>query len=80
MCETRIEKAAMSVDGVYKAEWDIKTNILEVVFNNKKIDVQKVHNAVAEAGHDTEKKKATDDVYNKLPACCKYERISGDND
>jgi Cu(I)/Ag(I) efflux system membrane fusion protein len=27
---------------------------------------------VAKAGHDTEKYKATDKVYNDLPGCCKY--------
>jgi hypothetical protein len=30
--------------------------------------------AIANAGHDTEMHKATDEAYNKLPGCCKYER------
>ena len=76
MCETRIEKAALSVEGVSKADWNLKTNMLEVEFNDTKTSVGKVHVAVAEVGHDTELQKAKDEVYNKLPACCKYDRTS----
>ena len=74
MCETRIEKAALSVDGVSKAEWDKESKQLEVVYDDKKVDVHKIHMAVAKVGHDTEMHKANDDVYNKLPGCCKYDR------
>ena len=76
MCETRIEKAALSVNGVSKAEWDKETQKLEVVFDDTKTNVDKVQKAVAKVGHDTEKYKAPDDVYNKLPGCCLYERDS----
>jgi copper chaperone CopZ len=74
MCETRIEKAALSVDGVSKADWDKETKKLEVVFDDKKVDVHKIHMAVAKVGHDTKMHKAKDEVYNKLPGCCKYDR------
>jgi len=80
MCETRIEKAALSVEGVSKADWNLKTNMLQIVFNDTKTDVGKVHIVVAEVGHDTEKQKAKDEVYNKLPDCCKYDRASGEKD
>jgi hypothetical protein len=30
--------------------------------------------AIADAGHDTPMHKAKDEVYEKLPACCKYDR------
>ena len=74
MCETRIEKAANSVDGVSSADWDQKTKMVEVKLDESKTDVHKVHMAIAEVGHDTEMHKAKDEVYNKLPACCKYDR------
>lgn len=74
MCESRIEKAAKSVDGVSTADWDQKTKMIEVAFDKSKTDVHKVHMAIAEAGHDTDMHKASDDVYNSLPGCCKYER------
>jgi copper chaperone CopZ len=75
MCETRIENAAKSVDGVLSADWDKETKMIDVKFNSDKVDIHKVHMAVAKAGHDTKMHKASDEVYDKLPACCKYERM-----
>ena len=74
MCETRIEKAAKSVDGVSIADWDQETKMLTVAFDSTKTSVNKVQMAIAEAGHDTPMHKAKDDVYDKLPDCCKYDR------
>lgn len=74
MCKTRIEKAAITVDGVSKAEWDKETKKLEVVFDDSKTDIHKIQMAIAKVGHDTGMHKAEDDVYNKLPGCCKYDR------
>lgn len=74
MCEKRIEKAAKSVDGVSSADWDLKSNILKVSFDESKTSDDKVQKAIAEVGHDTPLHKAKDDVYKKLPACCKYDR------
>ena len=75
MCETRIEKAAKSVDGVVSADWDKETKMIDVKFNSDKVDIHKVHMAIAKVGHDTKMHKASDDVYSKLPGCCKYERM-----
>lgn len=74
MCESRIEKAAKSVDGVTIADWNKETKIIAVSFDASKTDVHKVHMAIAKVGHDTEMHKAKDDVYNALPGCCQYER------
>lgn len=76
MCETRIEKAANAVEGVSSAEWDKETKLLEVTYNPDKSDIHKIHMVIAEVGHDTKMHKAEDSVYDKLPACCKYERMS----
>ena len=76
MCETRIEKAAKSVDGVLAADWDKETKMVEVKFDSDKANIHKVHMAIAQAGHDTEMHKASDEVYDKLPGCCKYERMA----
>jgi mercuric ion binding protein len=80
MCEKRIEKAALTVDGVSKADWDKETKKLEVVFDDTKTDVHKVHMAVAKVGHDTKMHKASDEVYNELPGCCKYDRTEVKHD
>lgn len=74
MCEKTIEKAAKSVNGVSDADWDKESKIMQVSFDDSKTDVHKVHMAIAKAGYDTKMHKATDEAYNKLPGCCKYER------
>lgn len=74
MCETRIEKAAKGVEGVSKADWNKETKMIEVTLDDAKTDVHKVHMAIAKVGHDTEMHKAKNEVYDKLPDCCKYER------
>ena len=74
MCESRIEKAALAVDGVSKADWDKETKMIVVAFDKSKTDIHKVHMAIAKAGHDTEMHKADDKVYEALPGCCQFER------
>ena len=74
MCETRIEKAAKSVDGVTTADWDQKTMFIEVSYDPAKTDLQKIEQAIAKVGHDTDKCRAKDETYNSLPGCCKYDR------
>jgi len=74
MCESRIEKAAKSVEGVSQADWNKETKQLEVSFNDTKTSLDKVEVAIAKVGHDTPHHKAKDAVYNELPGCCKYDR------
>ena len=74
MCEKRIEMAALSVDGVSKADWNKETKMMEVTLNDSKTDVHKVEMAIAKVGHDTKMHKANDETYNELPSCCKYDR------
>jgi len=74
MCKTRIEKAALDVKGVRSADWSIADNKLTVYLNPKKTTGKEVQEAIAKVGHDTEVIKATDEAYNNLHSCCKYER------
>ena len=74
MCESRIEKATKSMEGVTSADWNQKTKILEVTYDASKTSTAKIQQTVAGVGHDTPMHKAKDEVYNKLPACCKYDR------
>ena len=74
MCKTRIEKAAKSVDGVSKANWNDETKMIEVVYDDSKTNADKVETAIAKVGHDTPNHKATDEAYKSLPGCCKYDR------
>jgi copper chaperone CopZ len=74
MCEKRIEKAAKSLDGVSKADWDKKTKEIEITYDFDKVKVTDIHKAIADVGHDTEEATADEKVYNELPDCCKYDR------
>lgn len=75
MCKARIEKAAKAVDGVASANWDKKSKMIDLAYDDSKTDVHKVEMAIANAGHDTEMHKAKDEVYEKLPGCCQYDRV-----
>ena len=77
MCKDRIETAANSVEGVSSAEWNRETKLLEVSYDSSRVNIHKIHMAVADAGHDTKMLKANDIAYNNLPDCCKYERSNG---
>ena len=72
MCKERIEKAAKSVDGVLLAVWNQAGQELHLDFDPDKTTADDVAKAVAAVGHDTEKFKAEDSVYNALPECCLY--------
>ena len=74
MCESRIEKAVKAVDGVSKADWDKETKMLDVTFDDTKTTTDKIEVVVAKVGHDTPHHKASTEVYDKLPGCCKYDR------
>lgn len=78
MCETRIEKAAESVEGVSAADWNKESKMIEVTYDTDLTNADAIHKAIAEAGHDTEKFSADKKVYDELPECCKYERLSGE--
>jgi Cu(I)/Ag(I) efflux system membrane fusion protein len=75
MCKDRIETAALSVTGVQLATWEAETQQLNLKFNAAITNTNDVQKAIAKAGHDTEKFKADDSVYNELPGCCLYERM-----
>jgi membrane fusion protein, copper/silver efflux system len=74
LCKARIEKAALSVEGVVSATWDVKTKKIKVNFNSDRIIVDSIHKAIALSGHDTEKLKASTKSYEALPACCQYRK------
>jgi len=73
MCKTRIENA-MKVPGITEAVWTEKTQLLKVTYDPSVITNDEIQKKAAAVGHDTEKYKADDKVYDKLPACCHYER------
>jgi mercuric ion binding protein len=76
MCEERIEKA-MDTKGVKVADYNLENGHLDLVYNPKKITEDQIHQLIANAGHDTDKVKASDEAYNSLHECCKYRENPG---
>lgn len=72
MCKSRIEKAAKEA-GATTATWNEDSKQLNVSFASS-TSVQAIQKKIAAVGHDNAGAKASDDVYNKLHGCCKYER------
>lgn len=72
MCKDRIEKAAKGVTGVTSAVWDQTSKILQLQLDPAKTSSDAVSKAIAKVGHDTEKHKASKEVYDALPGCCQY--------
>ncbi len=70
-CKERIEQAC-DVKGIQVANWNIDTKQLFVKFDSDKISLDSIHALIAAVGHDTNKRKAVDSIYIKLPDCCLY--------
>lgn len=74
MCKSTIEKAANGVTGVANANWDVNKKKIEVSFDDSKTNAMAIHKAIAASGYDTEKVTGSEDAYNSLPSCCKYDQ------
>jgi periplasmic mercuric ion binding protein len=73
MCKSTIEKAANSVEGVASANWDVDKKKIDVSFDDTKTDAITIHKAIAASGYDTEKVAGSEEAYDGLPGCCKYD-------
>lgn len=74
MCKNLIEKTANLENGVKSAKWNMNTEKLKIKFNSKITSLNIIKEAIAKVGYDTDTHKATDESYNNLHFCCKYER------
>jgi len=74
MCKERIEAAAKSVHGVESADWNMDSKQVHISFDKSHTNIDDVKKAIADAGHDNDKYRASDDVYSKLPECCLYRK------
>lgn len=74
MCKTTIEKAVKDVDGIKSGTWDRDTDVMTVVFNPSKIELDNIKQRIADVGYDSDTHRAKDNVYAALPGCCQYER------
>lgn len=71
-CKERIENAS-DIKGVKTSNWNKDEKILTVTFDSKKVSLEQIEKAIANAGHSTLNQKANQKAYQKLPDCCKYD-------
>ena len=76
MCKHRIESAVNKLPGIWSSYWDINSKTLLVKYDRSRIEPDRIKQLVTTVGHDTERAKASDVVYNALPDCCHYPRKS----
>ncbi|WKN44803.1 heavy-metal-associated domain-containing protein [Tunicatimonas pelagia] len=74
MCQARIEKAALKVNGATQVNWNVQTKMLTVTYDAASTSETAISEAIAAVGHDTEFTQAQDSKYEKLPACCLYRK------
>ena len=74
MCKILIEKTAKSIKGVKTARWNMFKNKMKVKFNPLLTNMDAIQKTISLVGYDTELYRATDESYNNLHFCCKYER------
>ncbi|MDR1502251.1 MAG: cation transporter [Prevotella sp.] len=71
ICKQRIENAALSVNGVFSATWNVQNGKLQIGFNPEKTNIGEISEAIAKVGHDTDKNKADKIKHDELSDCCK---------
>lgn len=75
MCKNKIESSAKKAGASY-ALWNEDTKELTVKYDSSSTNTAKIQQAIAGVGYDTPNYKATDETYEKLHECCKYERTA----
>lgn len=73
MCEKRIEKTVMSVEGVESCDYDLESHKVSVMFDSTKTNEMMLHKAVAGVGHETKMEAMNEEAHENLPDCCKKE-------
>jgi mercuric ion binding protein len=72
-CVTTVTKALKKVDGVKSAKVDLKKKTATVTYASTKVTVEKLEQAIADAGYDANNVKRNPEAYGKLDACCKID-------
>jgi len=73
--KTSIEKAGTK-NKAYSLHWNAGTKMAYLKYDMDKVNPDQVKKQIALAGFDNDKYLAPDEVYAKLPECCRYERVN----
>ena len=75
MCKSRIEKAG-NEKNISKVVWNENNQIATITFNTEKTSEKEILTRIANVGHDSEMAQTSSEIYNDLPECCQYKRVS----
>lgn len=73
MCKKNIENAG-NLKKVAIVNWDVNTKMAKLTYDSSKTNSDEILKRIADAGYENEKFAANDEGYNKLHACCQYDR------
>lgn len=74
MCKRTIETATKSLTGVMEVSWNVDSKMFVVHFDPHTTSLDKIKQAIADSGYDTDTIKAKKTDYDGLPGCCQYDR------
>lgn len=70
-CKKRIEDYLKVEEGILKVNVDFKQKKTTVTYLLDRTNLENIKTAIANAGYDADDVKAAEDIYKKLPTCCK---------
>ncbi|RQO73391.1 mercury transporter [Pedobacter sp. KBW01] len=73
MCKKTIESAA-NIKSIAAVNWNETSKMASITYNNQKTNTDEILKRIALAGYDNTAYLAPDEVYAKLPECCRYNR------
>ncbi len=70
-CKTLIERFMKTEEGVSKVVVDFRKKITTVTFLSDRTNIENIKTAIANLGFDADDVTANEEVYKRLPICCK---------
>ncbi len=70
-CQSKVEKALQTLDGVKSAKVDLEAKVARVSFDPQKLNLAALENAITMAGYDANGAKRDSTAYAQLDPCCK---------
>lgn len=73
ICKATIERAG-NLKKIASVDWNKDTKMATITYDAKKTNEDEILKRIALVGYDNPKFLAPEDIYNKLPECCQYDR------
>ncbi len=76
-CKERIERYLSKEEGILESNVNYKKKQITVKFMSDRTNIENIKTAIANIGYDADDVEANQDMYKKLPACCKKPEDGG---